>query len=161
MLFIVGPSGAGKSYLAKSLAEYGRSIGRDLTVLESSSWIRSRTGCWENSPEATKFLTQETLKALAEDPEVITKELKRRMVDSRTDILVGLRTVKEFCSLYNPSKDKVVAMLGKPVTEFEERGVKEILEETRQAAGHVLLLRRETYEVNCVWSVVAPAWENR
>lgn len=81
----------------------------------------------------------------------------REMEDSRTDIFVGLRTVKEFSSLYDLSKDKVTAMLGKPVTEFEERGVKEI----KQAAGHVLLLLRDAYEVNYVWGVVAPAWENQ
>lgn len=114
-IFVLGPTGSGKSYLAKLIGDRFK-----LPVIEGSTWIRELTNCWDHTPEATAFLTKESIAQLAADPDISARALKEK--DTGNCVFVGLRNPRDFAALYQEG-DFMIWMAGEPVTEFEEHGL--------------------------------------
>lgn len=113
--FVLGPTGSGKSHLAKLIGDHYK-----IPIIEGSSWIRKLTDCWEHTPEATRYLTEQSLIHLAFDPQISARILKEQ--DTGNCVFVGLRNPTDFNALYQPG-DYIIWMAGEPVNEFEEYGL--------------------------------------
>lgn len=120
-IFIVGASDTGKSSLAKFLSER-----YNIKHIQASKWLRDtyKMEADEMVEEYTNRITNISIELLKNDPDFFIDKIREQY--ATTNIIEGIRNIRDFMVLYNPNTDiliKTVHDYGYK-TSFEEDGLK-------------------------------------